>query len=303
MNNITAQFPFESKYIDIKGSKMHYIDESNIDEGDIGKDNDSPILLLHGNPTSSYLWRNVIPHLKPQARCIAPDLIGMGKSDKPDIEYTYEDHYDYLSTFIEKMGLKNITLVIHDWGSGLGFNYAANNPDNVRGIAFMEALTRPFTSWESVGAQEREFIKGIRTPNVGEEIILNQNVFIEQFLPGSVFRGLTPEELDVYRTPFKTIESRLPILRWARQIPIAGEPANVHEIVSNYYQWLQSSSIPKLMIHVSPGAIITDEVADELKQILPNLESVHIGQGHHFIQEDHPHKIGKSIAQWFQTLP
>ncbi len=292
MNNISAKFPFESKYIDINGSNMHYIEEGN----------GEPFLLLHGNPTSSYLWRNIIPHLAPQGRCIAPDLIGMGKSDKPPIEYAYEDHYDYLSAFIESMSLKDITLVIHDWGSGLGFNYAANNPDNVKGIAFMEALTRPFESWESIGEQEREFVKGIRTPNVGEEIILSKNAFIEQFLPGSVFRGLTEEELDVYRTPFKTEESRLPILKWARQIPIAGEPAGVHKIVSNYYEWLQSSNMPKLMIHVSPGAIITDDVAAELKQLLPNLESVHIGEGHHFIQEDHPHKIGRAISQWYQAL-
>jgi len=293
MNNmISAQFPFESKYLEIKGSKMHYIEEG---EGE-------PILFLHGNPTSSYLWRNIIPHLTSQGRCIAPDLIGMGKSDKPDIDYSYHSHYEYLSAFIEKLGLKNVTLVIHDWGSGLGFNYAANNPGNIKGIAFMEALTRPFESWESVGEQEREFVRGIRTPNIGEEIILNQNGFIEQFLPGSVFRGLTEEELDVYRAPFKTKESRVPILKWARQIPIAGEPEKVHQIVSNYYTWLQTSPIPKLMIHVSPGAIITDEVAAELKQLFPKLDTVHIGEGHHFIQEDHPHEIGEAVSQWYLAI-
>ena len=292
MAAISTRFPFESRYVDVKGSNMHYIDEG---QG-------APILFLHGNPTSSYLWRNVIPHLSSQGRCIAPDLIGMGKSDKPDIAYTYEDHYDYLTAFIENLGLKNITLVIHDWGSGLGFNYAANNPENVKGIAFMEALTRPFETWESVGEQEREFVRGIRTPNVGEDIILHKNVFIEQFLPGSVFRGLTEDELDVYRAPFKTEQSRIPILNWARQIPIAGEPANVHAIVSSYYQWLQTSEVPKLMIHVSPGAIITDEVANELKELLPNLQSVHVGEGHHFIQEDHPDKIGQAISEWFESI-
>lgn len=291
-NEISPEFPFQSRYIDIKGSKMHYIEEGS----------GEPILFIHGNPTSSYLWRNIVPYLTQQGRCIAPDLIGMGKSDKPDIDYTYEDHYSYLNIFIEEKGLKNITLVVHDWGSGLGFNYAANNPDNIRGIVFMEALTRPFESWSSLGEQEREFIQGIKTPDVGEEIILKNNVFVEQFLPNSVFRGLTEEELDVYREPFKTPESRMPILKWARQIPIAGNPANIQEIVSNYYNWLQISSTPKLMIHVSPGAIITDEVATELKALLPNIESVHIGQGHHFIQEDHPHQIGEAISLWYQSV-
>jgi haloalkane dehalogenase len=170
--NISPKYPFESKFIDINGSKMHYID--------VGKG--SPILFLHGNPTSSYLWRNIIPYLQPSARCIAPDLIGMGKSGKPDIDYTFEDHYDYLEKFIEKLNLKNITLVIHDWGSGLGFHYANKHRDNVKGIAFMEAMVKPL-SWKDMPSDMRLPFRMLRTPFIGWLMISVGNIFVKKMIP------------------------------------------------------------------------------------------------------------------------
>ncbi len=289
---ISADFPFESRYLDVLGARMHYIEEG---EGD-------PILFLHGNPTSSYLWRNIIPHVSDDARAIAVDLIGMGKSDKPDIEYRFVDHARYLDAFIEQMGLEDITLVIHDWGSGLGFNYAANNEGNVKGIAFMESLVRPFT-WETLPSEgSEEMLRTFRTPGVGEEMIMNQNIFIERFLPAAVLRGLSEEELARYREPYPTVQSRMPVWKWPNEIPISGEPADVHEIIASYQEWLESSSVPKLLLHATPGQLIQAADVERLKQDLLNLEAVHIGQGLHFVQEDSPHAIGEALSDWYRRL-
>ena len=182
---ISAAFPFESKFVEVHGSKMHYVEEG---AGD-------PVLFLHGNPTSSYLWRNVIPHVSPLARCIALDLIGMGKSDKPDIEYRFVDHSKYVEGFIEALGLRNITFVIHDWGSALGFHYARRHEDNVKGLAFMEAIVRPLT-WDEFPEQARQMFQGFRTPEVGENMLINQNMFVEAVLPGAMVRKLTEEEMN-----------------------------------------------------------------------------------------------------------
>ncbi|HDK81099.1 MAG TPA: haloalkane dehalogenase, partial [Nitrospirae bacterium] len=218
--NISSEFPFKSNYIEVLGSKIHYIDE--------GQGN--PILFLHGNPTSSYLWRNIIPHLTPHARCIAPDLIGMGKSDKPDINYRFADHVEYIEGFIEKMGLKNITLVIHDWGSALGFHYAMRNEDNIKGIAFMEAILKPL-KWSEFTKEFRIGFKLFRTPLIGWLIISVMNVFVEKILPQAIVRDLTGDEMNRYREPFKTIKDRKPVLRWPNEIPIEGKPSDVTEIV------------------------------------------------------------------------
>jgi len=289
---ISAEFPFESKYVEVLGSKMHYIDEG---EGD-------PVLFLHGNPTSSYLWRNVIPYVADDGRAIAVDLIGMGKSDKPDIDYRFVDHAKYLEAFIEELELKNITLVIHDWGSGLGFNYAMNNEDNIKGIAFMEALLMPL-SWESFQSDEmRETFQNFRTPGVGEEMIMNQNIFVEQLLPSMILRELSEEEFNYYSEPYPTPESRKPVWKWPNEIPIDGEPADVHEIITNYNAWLQETEVPKLLIHATPGIIITEPVVEWSKENLKNLETVDIGEGIHYIQEDNPDAIGEAISDWYQTI-
>jgi len=288
---ISAEFPFESKYVEVLGSKMHYIDEG---EGD-------PILFLHGNPTSSYLWRNVIPYVSDDARVIAVDLIGMGKSDKPDIDYRFVDHAKYLEAFIEELELENITLVIHDWGSGLGFNYAVNNEDNIKGIAFMEAILMTY-SWAEFNPEFTELFQNFRTPGVGEELIMNQNFFLEQFMPAAIMRALTDEERNNYQEPYETVESRKPVWKWPNEIPVDGEPADVHEIVTNYNQWLQETEVPMILFHATPGLIITEPVVEWTKQNLKNLETVDIGEGLHYVQEDNPHAIGEALSDWYQTI-
>ncbi len=288
---ISAAFPFEPKYQAVLGSRMHFVEEG---EGD-------PLLLLHGNPTSSYLWRNIIPHLSGLGRVVAPDLIGMGRSDKPDIPYRFVDHARYLDAFIEARGLKNITLVLHDWGSGLGFHYAARNPDNIKAIAFMEAVVNTMT-WSEIPKEHKLPFKLFRTPGAGWFMISVMNVFVKRFVPQMISRTLSAQEIAAYREPFPTIASRKPIRVWPQEIPFDGTPQDVHEIVATYRRWLEQTDIPKLMLHATPGAIITPTVAEELKAKFPNLESIDLGEGLHYLQEDHPHAIGEGIATWYRGL-
>ena len=290
-NEISAEFPFESKFVDVHGSKMHYIDEG---EGDT-------ILFLHGNPMSSYLWRNIIPHLSGQGRCIAPDLIGMGKSDHPDIPYRYDDQYRYLSGFIENLGIgSNVTLVIHDWGSGLGFDWANRHRDAVKGIAYMEAIVRPIASWDEWPEAARKLFQALRSP-AGEQMILEKNVFVENILPGSVLRKLTDAEMAVYRRPFdEPGEGRRPTLTWPRQIPIAGEPEDVTAIARDYSAWLAESDVPKLFVNAEPGAILTGATR-EFCRSWPNQTEVTVA-GNHFVQEDSPDEIGRAIADWLAGI-
>jgi len=289
--NISSEFPFDSKFIEINGSKMHYID---VGKGDT-------ILFLHGQPTSSYLWRNIIPHLQTTARCIAPDLIGMGKSDKPDIAYTFEDHYDYLEIFIEKLNLKNITLVIHDWGSGLGFHYANKHQENIKGIAFMEAIFKPMT-WEDFPTEYKVIFRMIRTPFIGWLMISVANIFLKKVLPDSMVRKLSKEEFDYYLKPYPTISSRKPVRVWPLQLPISGKPKGVHEIITAYNKWLTESDIPKLCLYAHPGAIIKENGVEYIRNSFPNTKMVDIGKGIHYLQEDSPHIIGKEIAEWYQKI-
>lgn len=289
--DISADFPFESKYLEVNGSKMHYIDEG---KGD-------PILFLHGQPTSNYLWRNIIPHLSKQGRCIAPDLIGMGKSDKPDIPYKFEDHYAYLEKFIEKLKLKNITLVIHDWGSGLGFHYANMHRDNIKAIAFMEAVYKPM-SWSDLPAQFQIAFRLMRTPFIGWMMISVGNIFLKKMLPDSMNRKMTKEEVDYYEKPYPNIASRKPVRVWPTQVPLDGKPKHVYDKVKAYNQWLTETQIPKLCLYVHPGAIMTEKAIEYVKNNFPNTKMVDIGDSIHFIQEDHPHAIGKAISDWYSKL-
>lgn len=289
--SISPDFPFESKYLKVLGHRMHYIEEGS----------GEPILFLHGNPTSSYLWRNVIPHLSDQGRCIAPDLIGMGKSDKPDLPYRFFDHYNYLSAFIEKLDLKNITLVIHDWGSGLGFHYARLHPDNIKGIAFMEAIYRPM-KWSDFPADFKIGFKLMRTPYVGWFLVSVMNIFVKQILPQATARELTEEEMRHYAAPYPTVPSRKPVRQWPAEIPINGHPADVQEAVSAYFSWLQETPIPKILFHARPGGLIPEEAAGWLRQNLPNITTVDIGEGLHYVQEDHPHLIGEKLSEWYGAI-
>src|SRR3989442_1093931 len=283
---ISAAFPFESRFVEVNGSRMHYVEEGTGD----------PVLFLHGNPTSSYLWRNVIPQVSPVGRCIAVDLIGMGKSDKPAIEYRFFDHSRYVEGFIAALGLRNITLVIHDWGSALGFHYARRHESNVKGIAFMEAIVRPLT-WAEWPEQAKGMFQAFRTPGMGEQMIMDNNMFVEATLPGAMLRKLSDEEMNRYREPYPDRESRRPLWRWPNEIPIEGAPADVHEIVQAYSEWLGKSPLPKLLLWAQPGAIMR-ELRGWCEENIANLRSVQVGAGVHFLQEDDPHGIGEAIREW-----
>ena len=260
-----------------------------------------PIVFLHGNPTSSYLWRNVIPHLSPVGRCLAPDLMGMGESgSSPNGSYRFTDHSAVLDGWFDAMGLTSgVTLVVHDWGSALGFHWAKRNPERVKGLVYMEAIVRPVT-WEEWPDAARQVFQGFRSP-AGGEMVLEKNVFVERVLPGSVLRGLTEEEMEVYRRPYlETGESRRPTLTWPREIPIEGEPADVVKIVSDYGEWMASSEVPKLFINAEPGAILTGPQR-EFCRTWPNQQEVTV-KGIHFIQEDSPDEIGRATAGWYRKL-
>jgi haloalkane dehalogenase len=256
-----------------------------------------PIVFLHGNPTSSYLWRNVIPRLESDGRCLAPDLIGMGASGKPSIEYRFVDHARYLDAWFDALDLRRVTLVIHDWGSALGFHWAACHPDRVAGIAFMEAIVKPLT-WAEWPDKARIVFQGFRTPNVGEKMIFEKNVFIENVLPGSILRKLTADEMDAYRAPFRDPASRRPVWRWPNEIPIDGEPPDVVAIVERYDRWLAESDVPKLLLAFEPGAILGAELVDWCRRSFRNLEVRSLGAGSHFVQEDQPQAIGDAVRDW-----
>jgi haloalkane dehalogenase len=289
---ISATFAYEKRRVNVHGAELAFVDEGS----------GEPVLFLHGNPTSSYLWRNVMPYLAKDARIIAPDLIGMGDSEKIDSEYRYVDHYRYLSGFIEALGFDRITLVLHDWGSGLGFHWAKQNADKVKAIAFMEAIVSAVPSWDAFPEDFRELFQAFRTDGVGQQMIMEKNMFVEQVLPGAVVRGLTDDEMAVYRAPYRTVESRKPLWRWPNEIPIEGTPADVTEIVTAYSEWLRETELPKLLLHATPGGLIREPVVQMLKQALPNLETVDIGPGVHFVQEDNPHGIGEAIRDWYRRL-
>lgn len=282
------------KQITVFDKTMSYVE---MGEGD-------PIVFQHGNPTSSYLWRNVMPHLKDQGRCIAIDLIGMGDSDKleesgPD-RYTFAEHSRYLVGALEALGVnKNVTLVIHDWGSALGFDWANRNRAAIKGIAYMEGIVKPLV-WDNWPEAARGVFQGFRSP-AGEEMILEKNMFIERVLPSAVIRDLSEEEMAVYRQPFlQAGEDRRPTLTWPRQIPIDGEPADVVGIVQSYADWLSSSEVPKLFINAEPGSILIGEQR-EFCRSWPNQQEVTVA-GNHFIQEDSPDEIGQAISTWLKAL-
>jgi haloalkane dehalogenase len=291
MDSPSAEFSFDPHFIDVLGSRMHYVEQG------VG----APILLLHGNPTWSYIWRNIIPYLSSIGRCIAPDLIGYGRSDKPDIEYRWRDHVRYLEAFIARMGLRDIMLVLHDQGSTLGFHYAMRHPDNVRAIAFFEAIVRPYP-WEKFSSPEfREIFRRFRSGGIGGEgwrLLVDENMFIEVLLPQASGRPLSHREMDCYREPFRNPASRVPIWRFARETPIGGEPPEVWEAVEAYSRWLQQSTMPKLLLYATPGALLTREHVDWCRDYIRNLDVIHIGEGTHFLQEGSPDAIGHEIATW-----
>ena len=282
------------KTIDVLGKTMAYVE---MGEGD-------PIVFQHGNPTSSYLWRNIMPHLADQGRCIALDLIGMGDSEKledsgPD-RYTFVEHRSYFDAALEALGITDkVTLVIHDWGSALGFDWANRHRDAVTGICYMEAIVRPL-SWEEWPDAATGIFRGFRS-EAGEDMVLEKNSFVESVLPGSVIRDLSEEEMAVYRRPFVTPgEDRRPTLTWPRQIPLGGEPADVVAITQSYADWLVTAEVPKLFINAEPGAILNGPALDFCRGFLNQTEVT--VSGNHFVQEDSPDEIGTALAEWRRGL-
>ena len=288
-----AELP--KSFVEVKGKRMAYVE---MGEGD-------PVVFLHGNPTSSYLWRNIMPHVAGQARCLAPDLIGMGDSDKLDDpgpgSYRFVEHREYLDGFLDAVGLGgNAVFVIHDWGSALGFDWGNRHRDRTRGFCYMEALVRPVT-WEEWPEAAKAVFQGFRSP-AGEGMVLEKNVFVERVLPGSILRKISEEEMAVYRRPFAAPgEDRRPTLTWPREIPISGEPADVVEVVRAYSEWLAASDVAKLFIDAEPGAILTGPQR-EFCLGWPN-QTVAKVKGSHFIQEDSPDEIGKALSDWLAGLP
>ncbi len=287
MTESLSTTPLTKSFKTVDGKQMAYHEAG---EGD-------SVVFLHGNPTSSYLWRNIIPHISTTARCIAPDLIGQGDSDKLDDNgpdsYRFVEHREYLDGLLDQLDLGDrITLVVHDWGSALGFDWANRHRDRVAGIAYMEAIVRPM-SWDEFAAEE--IFRGFRSP-AGETMVIEDNMFVERLLPGSILRDLTPEEHDEYRRPFLDPADRRPTLTWPREVPIGGDPADVVAIAQAYSDWLADSDVPKLFINADPGSILSGELRAFVRS-WPNQTEVTV-PGRHFIQEDSPHEIGAAIADW-----
>ena len=288
----SAEFPYDSQFVEVDGATMHYVEEG---EG-------APILFLHGNPTSAYLWRNIIPYVSDQGRAIAVDLIGFGQSDKVEGAYTFQDHYGYVEGFVEALGLEDVTLVVHDWGSALGLYYAANNSDNVAAVAFMEALTPPafpMPSLEAMGPYA-DLFRAFRTPDEGRALIIDQNFFIEQLMPQAILRPLGDAEMDAYRAPFLDAADREPIYVWPNEIPIAGQPARNVAVVDAIGQWLATSDQPKLVLYASPGALTPPEAVAWMAENFSNLQTRFIGNGVHYLQEDEPEAIGRNLSDWLR---
>lgn len=284
--------PYDHASLAVKGVKMAYTEAG---EG-------RPIWLLHGNPTSSYIWRNVIPHIEDLGHCIAPDLVGMGHSEKlpdsgPD-SYSYAEHREYLFGLFDALGeVNDVILVLHDWGAVFGFEWARTHPSAVRGIAFMEPLVMPLT-WDLFPSSASDAFKGLRSP-AGEQMCLEENFFVEQVIPMAVMRDLEPEEMDAYRAPYPDPgEGRRPTLTFPREIPIDGEPSEMAAILEANCEWLASSDIPKLFIRANPGMMVTGKVAERCRSF-PNQKEVTV-KGAHYVQEDSPDEIGEALANWIR---
>jgi haloalkane dehalogenase len=292
-SDISAHDPYSRLRADVGGVDMAYVDT--------GGEQGQPVVFLHGNPTSSYLWRNIIPHVSPLARCLAPDLMGMGDSDTtPDGSYRFADHSKYLDAwFAAILPEGQVTLVVHDWGSALGFHWARRHPDRIRGLVYMEAIVRPVT-WDEWPEAAKQVFQGFRS-EAGETMVLERNIFVERVLPGSTIKGISDEAMEVYRRRYaEPGESRRPTLSWPREIPIDGEPPDVVALVAEYAEWLSQSQAHKLFVNAEPGAILTGPQR-EFCRAFPNQREVTV-PGVHFIQEDSPHEIGAAIAEWYAGL-
>ncbi len=291
---ISAAFPYEYRFIDVKGSRMAYVEA--------GDPSGPPILLVHGNPTSAYLWRNVIPQLEAQGRVIAVDLIGMGKSDKPEIEYRFADQAAYLAGFIDTMKLEGLFLVLHDWGGGVGIDYAARHPDNVRGIAMLEMAIKPMSLEDADLATEYLFGR-MRDQEDGDEMLIKDNFAVEVLLPMMSGRALSTEEMAFYRAPYRSEKSRKPVRQWPLEIPLDGSPEDNTDRIGANYRWLVNSDVPLFMLYADPGMIWTQKTRPALFKDLPRMKTASIGSGLHYLQEVQPTRLGVLIAGWIGAQP
>lgn len=303
-NQIASEFPFKSNYIKVNDSQIHYIDENRSS----GR-GQTTFLLLHGNPSSSYLWRNIIPYLLPYGRVVAPDLIGFGKSDKPYIDYRVPTHGLYIEEFIRILNLKNLVLVLHDWGAAIGLTYARNHEANIKGIAFMEGIVKPL-KWDFADPFGRLIFRAFRTPKVGDWLNIQNNFFVKRIL---LFLGtkrkLTKAEKAYYSEPFRTKKSRKPVHVFPNEIPINGKPKDVHDIVLKNHEWLKISNVPKLLLWVKPGVLIKPWHVKEMQYRYPQLHVKLLGDSSkfplresHYVQEDFPHEIGSSVVNWYRSI-
>lgn len=283
---------YKSQFLEVGGSRLHYLE---CGEGD-------PIIFLHGIPTSSYLWRNIMPFLSDSGHCFAPDLMGMGDSDKPDIEYRIFDHIKYIDEFIDQVASDKVTLVMHGWGSVIGFDYARRHEDKIKGIAFFESHIRPTVDWDMLSLPVQQFASLLNREAASFKAIVEQNYFIERLLPSGVVRQLTPEEMEQYRKPFLTPDSRKPLWQYAQDLPLGHGPDDVVVLIEQYSQWLQQTAIPKFMLYAVPGFITTIETVSWAKQHLPNLRLEELDDVMHFAQESVPEVFGQKLSDWYESL-
>lgn len=293
-SKLTDDYSFDSKSLDIDGVKINYIDEGS---GDV-------VVFLHGMPTWSYLWRNVIPTVATRYRCIAPDFVGMGLSEKPDIEYTIFDHIHYITRFLQELDLGKVTLMMHGWGSVVGFHYAMQHPDKIKGIAFNESHFRPDTQWGGLSLPVQQFLSLIGDEAHAYEELIKNNYLVETLLPTGVIRPLSEKEMNYYRKPFPSIVSRKPLWQYIREFPKGdGQPTDVVALIREYSGLLEKSDVPKLLFYAVPGFMTNIEDVMWAKQHLPNLELVDIGEALHFSPEGHPLLLANELLEWLERIP
>ena len=282
----------ESKFIEIENSRLHYTDTG---EGGV-------VLFLHGMPTSSYLWRNITPEMSRFSRCIAVDLIGMGLSDKPDIDYTIHDHIHYIDTFIEKLNLTDITLVMHGWGSVVGFDYASRNPENIKALAFFESHIRPATDWDQLSLPVQQFASKLARPEISYRAVVEQNYLVKRVLPGGVVNALSDKALEHYESPFKTRDSRKVLWQYVQDLPIGSDSESTTlALIDKYSSWLTEVNVPKLMLYAVPGFITTLETVTWAKENLSSLTLESLEDVMHFAQESEPELFTEKLKIWYKT--
>ena len=295
MSQVWADYPYTSKYAEVNGSRMHYIDEG---------PRDGPVFLfMHGNPSSSYLWRSVIDDVAVSGiRAVAVDNIGFGASDHPEIDYSFADHVAYTEGFIDALELENVTLVLHDWGAAIGSDYASRYANNVRGIILVEPFFYP-PNIEQLPTTDKIFVAGMRTPVIGELLVMGMNLFIEMFVPSTVMRDLSEEEMNAYREPFDTYAARYPMLAWPRQVPMGGEPEDVGKRFAVFWDWLSTSDVPKLFLHIEGSRVVAERATKEILEDWQQVDTQLLDEGLHFVQEDKGAEIAAAIIRWSASLP